>query len=226
MLRRRMATSVAATIALILMGTGPVFAQEEPNFEDFSGNATTCSGGQNPAGLDGEILIEGQGAQSDSTDDISGVVTDGTFLNVTVHNPDLVISGIVIKAGSEGYRVYNSPEPDMTAPPTGEQGNIPDISHWFVCGEIEEPRDENGEEPPGEEEEPPPGEEEEPPAEKPDEEPTDDKTPAPVPTAVPAGVASGDSENGAAGTIGLIAAGSALAVAAVVLVRRRFLHES
>ncbi|HEX6232885.1 MAG TPA: hypothetical protein VFZ63_07150, partial [Jiangellaceae bacterium] len=62
------------------------------------------------------------------------------------------------------------------------------------------------------------------PTKEPTEEPTTPVTPKPVPTSVPAGY--GDADNGSAGTIGLLAFATALAVGGAALVSRRFLKDN
>jgi hypothetical protein len=211
---RRVAISIAATTALALGGATSALAETEVNYEDFEGNATTCSGGQNPAGLDGELLIGGDEDASDSTDDVSGTVTDKKYLNIEVHNDDLVIYGIVIKAG-DGYRIYYSPEPDMHGPLVGQDKNVPTISHWFLCGEVPPPG--NGDDDDNGKKDDDNGEEQE--DENGDKEP--EKT---VPTAVPAGY--GDTGSGVAGLVGLLAAFAAAIAAGALLIRRRLLNEN
>jgi LPXTG-motif cell wall-anchored protein len=122
--------AVAAVAGLTLMANGVANADPAPAPSPTDGNVSTCSGGQHPAGLDGEIIIPGPGG--------SGTVTDNK-LDVTI-NAGFTASGIVVKGG-DGANIYFGPFvgpvtiEDMIAPGVGQPGNTPEISHWFVCGE-------------------------------------------------------------------------------------------
>src|SRR5436189_265862 len=68
----------------------------------------------------------------------------GEELNVTVTNPDVVVDAVVVKGGN-GYNVYPNPSapppilpPALPPPqhyiaPLNGGGNVPALSHWFVC---------------------------------------------------------------------------------------------
>ncbi len=96
------------------------------------GNATTCTGGQNPANLPASNILFVNGANNGFDGNVLGVVSGGgTLLNVTVVNPNVQIVGIVVKGGPN-YNIYTSNVSDMHSPLVG-MGTIPVISHWFVC---------------------------------------------------------------------------------------------
>jgi LPXTG-motif cell wall-anchored protein len=93
-------------------------------------NVTTCDG----AGLSGDILLP-----PDSDGNSAVVSVDGTSVTITIA-AGFTVDGIVVKGGP-GYNVYHGPFvgpaiiPDLTSPPdAGIGGNIPTISHFFVCG--------------------------------------------------------------------------------------------
>jgi LPXTG-motif cell wall-anchored protein len=184
-------------------------AQELPPFKDFDGNATTCE----DAGLEGDLLSAGQ---------IEGTISgdDKQFLNVEVLDPDVVITGTVVK-GANAYRVYyGDPVPDMTAPL--KKGKYPAISHWYVCGvEQDESPTTPTDEPTKPTDEPTkPTDEPTKPTDEPTK-PTDEPT-TPAKPELP--VTGGDSGNGwlAAAGAALLAAGSGL----VLVGRRAGKHEA
>ena len=146
--RRTVRAILAAGLACLISGIAVLLAallpaaSAQPSFEDFPGNATDCNEGNNPAGLEGEILLQGTGSAENAL--LEGTVSgdDNQFLNIVVLDPDVVITGTVVKAGPGGYRVYyGDPVEDMTAPPLdpAKPDKFPAISHWFVCGFVEEP---------------------------------------------------------------------------------------
>ncbi|MCK2245339.1 MULTISPECIES: hypothetical protein [unclassified Crossiella] len=100
----------------------------DPRATAFPSNATTCA----HANLPGQ-LITGQ-----LTVNIAG----GTHLTVTGVPLGLTVTGIVVKGGP-GYNVYLPaglgllPWPGLHSPLVGQNGNIPEISHWFACGQAQ-----------------------------------------------------------------------------------------
>lgn len=97
------------------------------------GNVTTCA----EAGLSGEILFGSSPDYVSNPTIGTGTVSGGTTLDVTL-NPGFTASGIVVKGGPD-TNVYDGPFvgpitiTGMTSPPN-PGGQIPEISHWFVCG--------------------------------------------------------------------------------------------
>ncbi|MEU0510505.1 LPXTG cell wall anchor domain-containing protein [Amycolatopsis sp. NPDC006125] len=132
--------SLRAAVAGALLATGFVLgtatahaAAEDPRATRHEGNASTCA----DAKLAGSILT--------SPDDYTytrGKLEDDQYLDILTVSPDITVTGIVVKGGS-AYNVYepgklglpDSPSwMDLRAPVTGQNANIPQLSHWFVCG--------------------------------------------------------------------------------------------
>jgi hypothetical protein len=91
------------------------------------GNATTCS----DVGFPNDTLLFVNGANNGSDANVSGTVSGGgTLLNVT-NTGGVEIHAIVVKGGN-GYNVYSTNVPNMISPLTNG-GQLPSISHWFVC---------------------------------------------------------------------------------------------
>ena len=109
------------------------------------GNVVTCLG----AGFPGTIQMGSPQNDNASDANVSGVVApnsgtiqpgQGEEVNVTLINPFAVIDAVVVKGGN-GYNVYSNPSflpPTLGPPqhyisPLNGGGNVPTISHWFVC---------------------------------------------------------------------------------------------
>jgi len=98
------------------------------------GNPTTCAA----AGIGGEILLSGVDSDGDSGDAGTGTVSDDNkTLTVTI-NPGFTATGIVVKGGPDA-NLFTGPfvgpiTIEGMQSPLNPGGNIPDISHWFVCG--------------------------------------------------------------------------------------------
>jgi LPXTG-motif cell wall-anchored protein len=98
------------------------------------GNPTTCE----DAGIDGEILLSGVDSDGDSGDAGTGTVSaDDKTLTVTI-NAGFTATGIVVKGGPDA-NLFSGPfvgpiTIEGMQSPLNPGGNIPDISHWFVCG--------------------------------------------------------------------------------------------
>jgi hypothetical protein len=130
--RVRVAGKVLAALTVVLMGaamagTAVADSPSDPRAEFHEGNATTCS----DVGFPGDTILFVNGANNGSDANVSGTVSGGgTILNVT-NNGGVEIHAIVVKGGN-GYNVYSSNVPNMISPLTNG-GQIPAISHWFVC---------------------------------------------------------------------------------------------
>jgi hypothetical protein len=119
-------TTLAATV-LSLLAAFPAGAKPSdpppPSGDDratsYAGNATTCA----DAKLAGEIILK-----DDSP--------EGQYLTLKTSDiPEgFELTGTVIKGGN-GFNVY-PPQylTDLHAPLVGQNGNVPDMSHWFACG--------------------------------------------------------------------------------------------
>lgn len=131
--------AVAATTLAVMAGTAGLAAAQEtddPRATPHPGNATTCTGGQDPAGLSGDILMPGiDFTFTRGVDDVD------QFVDILSLSPGVTVSGIVVKGGPN-YNVYvpgekglppTPPWTDLRSPLVG-MGNVPAISHWFVCG--------------------------------------------------------------------------------------------
>ncbi|OXM75238.1 MULTISPECIES: hypothetical protein [Amycolatopsis] len=137
LIRRR---SLRAAVAGALLATGFVLgtatahaAAEDPRATRHDGNASTCAG----AKLAGTTLT----APGDYTF-TRGKLDDDQYLDIVSVSPDITVTGIIVKGGN-AYNVYEPgklglsttpPWTDLRAPATGKNDNIPQLSHWFVCG--------------------------------------------------------------------------------------------
>jgi hypothetical protein len=146
------AIAVAAVVALTLVANPTAASADTPSDSRasfFGGNVTTCAA----IGFGSSIQV-GSSSNSNAADaNVSGEVEtnagtvnpgQGQELDVTI-TPAGVTAGVVIDAvmvkGGNGYNVYTDPAvlPPTLAPdqhyisPFNNGGNIPTISHWFVC---------------------------------------------------------------------------------------------
>lgn len=92
------------------------------------GNVTTCA----QVGFTSSLQYKGDTKSSvDVTDAFTATVTSDKFVTITNIDPGISIQAIVLKGGNN-YKVYPTPTTNMQSPLNGG-GNIPDLSHWFVC---------------------------------------------------------------------------------------------
>jgi hypothetical protein len=132
--RRASGVIMGLGLSVALFGfTGTARAADDPAPEDpratvVAGNATTCAA----VGFADDSSIGADEDGDDSGDGIHGVA-EGQYLDVTVDaDANVVIDAIVVKGGP-AYNVYpGTVHTDLRAPTNGG-GNIPGISHWFVC---------------------------------------------------------------------------------------------
>ncbi|WP_106815558.1 DUF5979 domain-containing protein [Microbacterium timonense] len=128
--------SASAAVAV----PAPVAMPSDPRAEFVSGDAVTCS----DVGFDESIRIGGAGSEPGADAYVAGTTRQDRYLDVAI-TPDGVAAGVVIDAvvvkGGNGFNLYTDPAvlPPSLAPPQGYfsplvgAGNIPQISHWFVC---------------------------------------------------------------------------------------------
>jgi len=117
----------AALATAGFIGTAGAAEPSDDRATFHEGNATTCS----DVGFPNDTILFVNGANDGSDANVSGTVGDGgTTLNVT-NIGGVEIHAIVVKGG-DGYNVYSTNVPDMISPSVGA-GQIPQISHWFVC---------------------------------------------------------------------------------------------
>lgn len=107
----------------------------DPRATAHDGNATTCA----DAGLTGEDVTEHVTYER-------GKPNEDQYLDITAVDDGVEVTGIVVK-GSNGYNVYipgekglgeTPPWEDLRSPLT-DSGNLPQISHWYVCGSYTPP---------------------------------------------------------------------------------------
>jgi hypothetical protein len=229
---RRMATAVAATIALTLGASASAFAQPDPI--EWTGQGTSngvCNDVQTDDAVpDGRQIWHF--VLNQQRTDPGGATMDATFddgTTVAGQEPGQVSGQVAhfFVESAEGATLLSA-----TAYPAGNQGPNPQfvVSHCVVGkdgngdngnGDENGKDDENGN---GKDDENGNGKDDENGDEN-GEKPADGKTPAPVPTSVPAG-AGGSAAAGPAGTIGLLAMLTVAVAAGAALVRRRLGYES
>ncbi|TKG58709.1 hypothetical protein FCN18_37605 [Prauserella endophytica] len=128
------AVVVAALTAGLLVGSAvsaSATAHEDPRAEIGEGNATTCE----HAGLDGDLIDKGVLTYEGGKHNVDQYVT------ITDVPGNVTVTGIVVKGGDR-HNVYEPgkrglpttpPWTDLRSP-LNKGGNIPAISHWYVCG--------------------------------------------------------------------------------------------
>jgi LPXTG-motif cell wall-anchored protein len=116
-----------------------------------TGNVVTCAG----AGIvstPGVTIIQvgADGNASASDPNVSGTVQahsgGGEELNVAITGANVVIDGVIVKGGPAFNRYTNPvflpptlPPPQGYISPFNTGGNIPAISHWFICYHVTAP---------------------------------------------------------------------------------------
>jgi hypothetical protein len=145
-----------AAVALGLVGapsradaqlvTAPLSAPSDQRADFVPGNVVTCAGA-GILGAPGVNIIQVGALQNNSAADpfVSGAVSPhqggGEELNVTILGANVFIDAVVVKGGN-GYNIYSNPAvlpPALASPQryisplVGTGGNVPQISHWFIC---------------------------------------------------------------------------------------------
>jgi len=110
-----------------------------------AGNVTTCAG----AGFGDSIQVGSSSNGNASDANVSGIVKTnagttqpgvGQEVDITLLTGTVVVDAVVVKGGP-AYNVYSNPAvlPPALGPdqhyisPLNPGGNVPTISHWFVC---------------------------------------------------------------------------------------------
>jgi len=159
-------TAIAVVLGLATVGTVALFAgpaaadsasDGRAQFVD-AANATTCA--QASDAVNGSFASDTQlPASPDSNDhadaNVSGVVKTnanpdvqpgtGQEVDVTLLADNVIVDAVIVKGGN-GYNVYLGPnnvppaiQPDQHyISPLNNGGNVPAISHWFVCYHLAE----------------------------------------------------------------------------------------
>jgi LPXTG-motif cell wall-anchored protein len=131
-MRMRLGTAVlGAGMVLTLVGAlgGPlVGAVTVDNPQEFDGNVTTCA----QVGLGGSTQYEGN-ITTGVTDmgPFTATIVNNRYVTLSDFAVGLVFQAVVVKGG-DGYHVYNPPVASMESP-LNNGGNVPELSHWFVC---------------------------------------------------------------------------------------------
>lgn len=132
--------SLRATITVAALAVGVVVgsaataqaADEDPRAVGREGNVVTCeaavvSGVELKPGVDFTFT--------------GGAVKDDKYVTITGVSAGVVVTGIVVKGG-DAYNVYNPglrslpllPPWENLRSPVNNGGQVPQLSHWFVCG--------------------------------------------------------------------------------------------
>lgn len=152
---RLRAAVLAAPLAVGLALAGATAAhatyENDPRATEhvYDDNAKTCA----DASLGGEVIaeVDGEGGDDSSNFVISpdenegGDLNEDQYLSILGVKPGVTVTGIVVKGGN-GYNVYIPGEKELSEnppwmklyAPLNDGGNIPQISHWYACGEVEE----------------------------------------------------------------------------------------
>ena len=222
---RRMATSVAAAITLVLSASLPALANHAEPDATLDGNVKSCvdivDGADWEKSADVPELIE----HSWWTVAISA---DNKWLDVTF-TPQAVDANaqvaVLVKGGDKTNVFLGEPGASLTAlfAPVNASGDHADISNYTICkvkgGVIvppddEEPPPDGGEETPPDDEETPPDDDEGEGGGESTPTPTASKTPVAVPTSIPAGASGSglwfETPLGAVIVIAVLAAGAAV----------------
>jgi hypothetical protein len=154
-LRARIAGSVgvvalAAGMSLAFTGVAAADTPSDARATFHEGNATTCD----DVGFGDSVQVGADGNASASDSEVSGVVVtnagtiqpgQGEEVDVTILGSNVVIDAVVVKGGN-GYNVYDDPSvlpPSLQPPqhyisPLNGGGNVPAVSHWFICYHLAE----------------------------------------------------------------------------------------
>ena len=138
----------AGVVGMALPAAGavapPSATPSDPRAQLVQGNVTTCA----QLGLDGSSRMGAERWFDASDAYVTTTSRDQRYIDVSI-TPAGVLAGVVIDAvvvkGGDGYNLYTDPSvlpPALGVPqgyhsPSVGSGNIPQISHWFVCYHID-----------------------------------------------------------------------------------------
>ncbi len=136
---------VAASPSLAQV-VAPTSSPSDPRAQFVSGNVVTCAGAGIVSTPGVDIIQVGAPENNPASDpNVSGVVTPraggGEELSVTITGANVVVDAVIVKGG-DGYNLYSNPSflPPALAPanqhyiaPLNGGGNVPVLSHWFIC---------------------------------------------------------------------------------------------
>ena len=158
-LRARVVGSVSAvalvaglTVALTA-GSAGAASPSDTRADFHSGNVVNC--GQ--IGLPNDTLAFANGTDGIDDGNVSGTVVNGTTVNVDDPGAGVTIDAVVVKGGP-AYNIYSTasgspvgnhvpPAEDLPTEyiaPLNGGGNVPTVSHWFICYSGEAPPPETG----------------------------------------------------------------------------------
>jgi len=153
--------SVAAlSVGLVAAVGGSASADtaSDPRANFFEGNVQPGDCANENVGFPGDLTVGTSDFVPNGTTtadaNVSGTVEQnksaiqtgvGQDLDVTILGTNVVIDAVVVKGGN-GYNVYDDPAvlppadqpPQHYIAPLNNGGNVPEISHWFVCYHLEE----------------------------------------------------------------------------------------
>jgi hypothetical protein len=139
---------VAGLTVALTAGSAGAASPSDPRADFHSGNVVNC--GQ--IGFPDSTLAFANGTGSIDDGNVSGVVVNGTTVNVDDPPAGVVIQAVVVKGGP-AYNVYSTSSGDDDGnhvPPAEDTpteyisplnggGNVPTVSHWFICYTSETP---------------------------------------------------------------------------------------
>ncbi len=121
---------IAVFIAIGLAVPAHATGAEDPRATIVEGNATTCAA----VGFSDDTILSGDNADSNSAD---GITVTGQankqYIDVTVDANSNVVLDVIVVKGGPNYNVYPGTVRDNLRSPLNGGGNIPAISHWFIC---------------------------------------------------------------------------------------------
>jgi hypothetical protein len=141
---------VAGLTVALTAGSAGAASPSDDRADFHSGNVVNCA----QIGLPDSILAFANGTDSIDDGNVSGVVVNGTTVNVDDPPAGITIDAVVVKGGP-AYNVYSTSSgtddgnhvppaedtPTEYISPLNGGGNVPTVSHWFICysGEVPPP---------------------------------------------------------------------------------------